>query len=89
MDLQYVGKALDAHLLGLKARAQVGLARILHVEGYAAMAAKHTHPKDCPDNKEAAADRKVHDAVAKKREDRQQVLAHAEWLDWFPTTARR
>ena len=53
------------------------------------MAIKHTHPKDCPDTKEAAADRKLHDAVAKKREERQKVLAHAEWFDWFATSPRR
>ena len=53
------------------------------------MAIKHTHPKDCPDHKEAAADRKLHDAVAKKREERQQVLAHSEWFDWYATSTHR
>jgi hypothetical protein len=53
------------------------------------MAVKHTHPKDCPDHKEAAADRKLHDAVAKKREERQQVLAHSEWFDWYATSPHR
>lgn len=53
------------------------------------MATTHTHPKDCPDSKEAAADRKSHEAVEKKREERQRVLAHAEWFDWFATTPHR
>jgi hypothetical protein len=59
------------------------------VRGGHHMAVKHTHPKDCPDHKEAAADRKTHDATAKKREERQQVLAHAEWFDWFATSPHR
>jgi len=53
------------------------------------LAVKHTHPKDCPDHKEAAADRKSHDAVAKKREEKQQVLAHTEWFDWYATSPHR
>jgi hypothetical protein len=53
------------------------------------MAIKHTHPKDCPDSKEAAADRKLHEAVAKKREERQQVLAHSEWFNWYATSPQR
>ena len=53
------------------------------------MAIKHTHPKDCPDSKEAAADRKLHEAVAKKREERQQVLAHSAWFDWYAASPQR
>jgi hypothetical protein len=44
------------------------------------MAIHHTHPKDCPDRKAAAADRAKHDAAAKVREAREQVVAHAQWL---------
>lgn len=47
------------------------------------MATKHTHTKDCADHKEAAADRKTHAAAAEERERRDQVLAHAEWFDWY------
>jgi hypothetical protein len=53
------------------------------------MTVKHTHVKDCPDYKAAAVDRKEHDAVAKEREKRQQVLAHAAWFDWFAPSVRR
>jgi hypothetical protein len=53
------------------------------------MTIKHTHPKDCPDHKEAAADRKLHEAVAKKREERQQVLAHSEWFNWYGASPHR
>lgn len=42
---------------------------------------RYTHPKDCTCRKEAAADRKDHDALAKAREKRQQVVAHAQWFD--------
>jgi hypothetical protein len=45
------------------------------------MANSHFHTKDCPDRKAAAADRAQHDAAAKKREARQQALAHAQWFD--------
>jgi hypothetical protein len=45
------------------------------------MATSHFHTKDCPDRKAAAADRAQHDAAAKKREARQQALAHAQWFD--------
>jgi hypothetical protein len=45
---------------------------------------KHTHGKDCLDQSAATADRKSHDAEAKKREAHRQELARAEWLDWFP-----
>jgi hypothetical protein len=54
------------------------------------MITKYTHPKDCPDHKEAAADRKSHEAEASAREKRNQLLAHAEWLDWYaPSRPRR
>jgi len=53
------------------------------------MVAKHTHTKDCPDYKEAAVDRKDHDAVAKERQKRQQVLAHTAWFDWYAPSLRR
>jgi hypothetical protein len=54
------------------------------------MTTSHTHPKDCPDRKEAAADRKTHEAVTRERERRQQVLAHAAWFDWWgPARPRR
>ncbi|HEY3061824.1 MAG TPA: hypothetical protein VGL99_22855 [Chloroflexota bacterium] len=48
------------------------------------MRSKYTHPKDCPDHAQAAVDRKQHEAAAKVRQVRQQRLARAEWLDWFP-----
>jgi hypothetical protein len=44
------------------------------------MAIQHTHPKDCPCRKAAAADRAKHDAAARVREARQQVYAHAKWV---------
>jgi hypothetical protein len=53
------------------------------------MANKHTHPKDCSDQKDAAADRKHRDALAKEREKRQQVLAHAMWFDWYAPSPPR
>ena len=40
----------------------------------------HTHSKDCPDYKAAAADRAKRDAAIKELELRQQVAAHAEWM---------
>ena len=40
----------------------------------------HTHAKDCPDRKEAAADRAQHDANTKQREARQQAAARAQWF---------
>jgi len=40
----------------------------------------HTHAKDCPDYKAAAADRAQRDAVMKESEHRLQVAAHAEWM---------
>ncbi len=48
------------------------------------MATKYTHPKDCTDRKEAAADRKAHVAAVNRRQQQLQLHAHAEWLDWFP-----
>ena len=45
---------------------------------------KHTHPKDCPDHKAADADRKRHEADQMKLQQRQQVLAHADWFEWYP-----
>jgi hypothetical protein len=47
----------------------------------------YTHSKDCPDRKEAAADRKTHDTRAKVSEQRLQLLAHAEWYDSGPVHA--
>ena len=55
------------------------------------MPTEHTHPKRCTDHKEAAADRKRHAAALAKHEERAQVLAHAEWFDWYapsPSTLR-
>jgi len=51
------------------------------------MSTNHTHPKDCPDQKAAAADRKRHADVLAERQRRQQALAHAEWFDWLPSRA--
>ena len=48
------------------------------------MITRFTHPKDCPDQKAAASDRKQHEAVRLERERRQQVLAHAVWFEWRP-----
>lgn len=48
------------------------------------MITRFTHPKDCPDQKAAASDRKQHEAVRMERERRQQVLAHAVWFEWRP-----
>jgi hypothetical protein len=45
---------------------------------------KHTHPKDCPDHKAADADRKQHEAERMKSQQRQEVLARADWLEWYP-----
>jgi hypothetical protein len=47
---------------------------------------QHTHPKDCPDQKAAALDRKQHEAVRAELQRRRQILAHAEWLEWYPAT---
>jgi hypothetical protein len=48
------------------------------------MAIHHTHSKDCPDRKAAAADRAKHDAAARVREARQQVAAHTIWVGAEP-----
>ena len=53
-------------------------------EGPKHMATKHTHPKDCTDHKEAAADRKARAAVVDRGQQQLQLRAHAEWFDWFP-----
>ncbi len=42
------------------------------------------HPKDCPDQKAAAADRKAHEDKRMKRELRYKALAYAEWFEWYP-----
>ena len=41
---------------------------------------KHTHANNCPDAKAAAADRKEHEAEAKEREQRQQLIARNRWF---------
>lgn len=46
------------------------------------MITNHTHPKDCPDQKAAATDRKQREADRAERQKRQQILAHAEWFEW-------
>jgi hypothetical protein len=43
---------------------------------------QHTHTKDCPDYKAAAADRAKRDAAIKEREIRHQAFAQAEWMDY-------
>ena len=43
----------------------------------------HVHPKNCPDQKEAALDRKQHEQARMLREKRRQVMARAEWLEWY------
>jgi hypothetical protein len=50
---------------------------------------KYTHPKDCPDHKAADADRKQHEAELMKRQQQQQVLAHAAWFEWYPPSQPR
>lgn len=56
------------------------------------MSSQYTHSKDCPDRKDAAADRKAHAASATRRQAHHQLLAHAAWFDWYapplPTHAR-
>ena len=42
-----------------------------------------THPKDCADHKDAAADRKAHATLASKRQARNKMLARAAWFDWY------
>lgn len=53
------------------------------------MSTNHTHPKDCADQKAAAADRKRHADVLAERQRQHQVLARAAWFDWFPTPVAR
>jgi hypothetical protein len=53
------------------------------------MTSSHTHPKDCPDQKAAAVDRKRHDAALAQQEQRQQLIARAEWFDWYPVSERK
>jgi hypothetical protein len=53
------------------------------------MISKHTHPKDCPDQKAAATDRKQHGAALAERQRQRQILAHAEWFDWYPVVVRK
>jgi hypothetical protein len=48
------------------------------------MPTKYTHPKECADQKEAAADRKAHAATVDRRQRQLQLRAHAEWFDWYP-----
>jgi hypothetical protein len=43
----------------------------------------HTHTKDCPDYKAAAADRAKRDADAAKRETRLQEVARSYWMDTY------
>lgn len=52
------------------------------------MTTTHTHAKDCADWKAAALDRKQRDAKLLVRQERQQVLAHAEWFDWYRKSVR-
>ncbi len=48
------------------------------------MATKHTHPKDCADQRQAAADRKARAAALDQRQQQFQLWARSEWLDWYP-----
>ena len=41
---------------------------------------QHTHSKDCPDYKAAAADRAKRDAETAKRQMRLQDEAHSRWM---------
>src|SRR5438067_12121263 len=50
----------------------------------ASMPNTHTHPKDCPDRKEAAGDRARREALAKEREARAQIVAHEVWFNFYP-----
>jgi hypothetical protein len=47
------------------------------------MITNYKHPKDCPDQKAAASDRKQQEVVRMKRQDRLQIMAHAAWLEWY------
>jgi hypothetical protein len=51
------------------------------------MASPYTHPQECADHKEAAADRKAHAKSLTRLEQQYQVRAHAEWFDWHETPA--
>ena len=53
------------------------------------MTTEHTHPKNCPDQKAAATDRKQIDALRAERQRRQQISAHAEWLEWYPVVTHK
>jgi hypothetical protein len=53
------------------------------------MTSSHTHPKDCPDQKAAATDRKQHEAALAERQRRRELLAHAAWFEWYPATAHK
>jgi hypothetical protein len=44
------------------------------------MTSSHTHPKDCPDRKAAAADRAKYAAATKARELRDKTRAHTAWF---------
>jgi hypothetical protein len=44
------------------------------------MRSSHTHPKDCPDQKAAAADRAKRAAATKRREERLLVRARVTWF---------
>ena len=46
----------------------------------------HVHPKDCPDQKAAAIDRKEHEAARLARQTRLEILAHAEWFEWYESS---
>jgi hypothetical protein len=43
----------------------------------------HTHSKDCPDYKAAAADRAKRDAASAERARRLQAAARAQWMDTY------
>jgi len=47
------------------------------------MIISHVHPKNCPDQKAAALDRKQHEDALILREQRRQNLARAAWFDWY------
>ena len=49
----------------------------------------NTHPLDCPDRKAAALDRQQHAARMLRRQERVQVLAHAEWFGGHVINTRR
>jgi hypothetical protein len=53
------------------------------------MIANHRHPKDCPDQKAAATDRKQHEAARAERQERQQILARAEWFEWIASRSQK